>query len=101
MRDVIVWGGAIGGFALSLFILERFFPLRRAKRPLSGRLMVNLTFAAIVCPSGVSGWTPTTLRSFPSGIGCTVPWGSMFRKRRSTPAERDTPRTADNLNGEK
>jgi len=34
-------------FALALFALERFFPLRRPKRPLVGRLLVNLTFAAV------------------------------------------------------
>jgi len=47
MRDSLFWGAAVGAFALGLFLLERLFPLRRAKRPLSGRLLVNLTFAAV------------------------------------------------------
>lgn len=37
----------IAAFALSLFGLERLFPLRRAKGSLAGRLLINLTFAAV------------------------------------------------------
>jgi sterol desaturase/sphingolipid hydroxylase (fatty acid hydroxylase superfamily) len=47
MRASLVWGVAIVAFALGFFVLERLFPLRRAARPLAGRLLVNLTFAAV------------------------------------------------------
>jgi sterol desaturase/sphingolipid hydroxylase (fatty acid hydroxylase superfamily) len=47
VKDSLLWGAAVTGFALGLFLLERLIPLRRAKRPLAGRLLVNLTFAAI------------------------------------------------------
>jgi len=47
MQDTLIAGAVIGAFALSLFLLERFFPLRRVKRSLLGRLLVNLTFAAV------------------------------------------------------
>lgn len=47
MRESLLWGAAIGALVLGLFVLERFFPLRRATRPLTGRLLVNLTFAAV------------------------------------------------------
>lgn len=47
MQEALVIGAVFGALALSLFVLERFIPLRRAKRPLSGRLMVNLSFAAV------------------------------------------------------
>jgi sterol desaturase/sphingolipid hydroxylase (fatty acid hydroxylase superfamily) len=47
MKPSLLWGVAVGAFALSLFVLERLFPLRRAGRPLAGRLLVNLTFAAV------------------------------------------------------
>jgi sterol desaturase/sphingolipid hydroxylase (fatty acid hydroxylase superfamily) len=47
MKDSILWGVAIGAFALGLFVLERRFPLRRPRRPLAGRLLVNLTFAVV------------------------------------------------------
>jgi sterol desaturase/sphingolipid hydroxylase (fatty acid hydroxylase superfamily) len=42
MRESLLWGAAIGALVLGLFVLERFFPLRRATRPLTGRLLVNL-----------------------------------------------------------
>ena len=47
MRETLVAGAVIGGVASLLFLLERFIPLRRAKRPLAGRLIVNLTFAIL------------------------------------------------------
>lgn len=47
MRESLIVGVAIGGFALLLFLLERLFPLRRPRRSLAGRLLVNLIFAAI------------------------------------------------------
>jgi sterol desaturase/sphingolipid hydroxylase (fatty acid hydroxylase superfamily) len=47
MRETLIAGAVIGAFALSLFLLERFIPLRRVKRPLLGRLTVNLSFAAV------------------------------------------------------
>jgi sterol desaturase/sphingolipid hydroxylase (fatty acid hydroxylase superfamily) len=47
MRETFFIGAAIGGFAGLLFLLERVFPLRRAKAPLLGRLVVNLTYAAV------------------------------------------------------
>lgn len=47
MRGELSVSAAIGGAALSLFLLERFFPLRQARSPLFGRLLVNLTFAVI------------------------------------------------------
>lgn len=47
MRESLIVGAAIGGFALLLFLLERLFPLRRPRRSLAGRLLVNLTFAAL------------------------------------------------------
>lgn len=47
MKASFVWGVAIVAYVLVLFVLERFFPLRRAARPLAGRLRVNLTFAAV------------------------------------------------------
>jgi hypothetical protein len=47
MRETLVVGAVIGGIAGFLFLLERFLPLRRAWSPLAGRLLVNLTFAAI------------------------------------------------------
>ena len=47
MQETLIVGAAIGALALSLFILERCFALRRAKRPLAGRLIVNLIYAAL------------------------------------------------------
>jgi len=47
MKNPLFWGAAVTVIALGLFLLERLFPLRRAKRPLAGRLLVNLTFAAV------------------------------------------------------
>lgn len=47
MRESLIIGAAIGGFALLLFLLERVQPLRILHRSLAGRLLVNLTFAAI------------------------------------------------------
>lgn len=47
MQETLIVGAAIGAFALSLFILERFFPLRRAGRPLAGRLFVNLVYSVL------------------------------------------------------
>jgi sterol desaturase/sphingolipid hydroxylase (fatty acid hydroxylase superfamily) len=47
MKNPLFWGAAVAVFALGLFLLECLFPLRRAKRPLVGRLLVNLTFAAV------------------------------------------------------
>jgi len=47
MRETLSVGAAIGAFALLLFLLERLFPLRRAKRPLAGRLLVNLSYAVL------------------------------------------------------
>ncbi len=47
MSETLVVGAVIGGIAFLLFMLERFIPLRRARRPLSGRLVVNLAFAIV------------------------------------------------------
>lgn len=47
MRETLVAGAVIGGLASLLFLLERFIPLRRARRPLAGRLIVNLAFALL------------------------------------------------------
>lgn len=47
MKYSLFWGAAVTAFALALFLLERRFPLRRATRPLIGRLWVNLTFAVV------------------------------------------------------
>lgn len=47
MKFSLFWGVAVGAFTLSLFVLEHLFPLRRAERPLTGRLLVNLVFAAV------------------------------------------------------
>jgi hypothetical protein len=47
MQETLVAGAVIGTFALLLFLLERFTPLRSLKRPLLGRLVVNLSFAAV------------------------------------------------------
>lgn len=47
MSDSLLWGAGIVGLALILFVLERRFPLRTAKRQLAERLLVNLTFAAV------------------------------------------------------
>jgi sterol desaturase/sphingolipid hydroxylase (fatty acid hydroxylase superfamily) len=46
MRNSLLWGAGIGALAVGLFVLERLFPLRRAKTRLAGRLRVNLIFAA-------------------------------------------------------
>jgi sterol desaturase/sphingolipid hydroxylase (fatty acid hydroxylase superfamily) len=64
---MLIGGAVIGGIASLLFLLERFIPLRRAKRPLAGRLFVNLVFALLafatvtlaVRPAAVAvlGWT--------------------------------------------
>ncbi|MCM2356737.1 MAG: sterol desaturase family protein [Geobacteraceae bacterium] len=47
MRETLIAGATIGGFAGLLFLLERLLPLRRARRPLAGRLVVNLSYAAL------------------------------------------------------
>ncbi|WP_298266880.1 sterol desaturase family protein [Geobacter sp.] len=47
MRETLVVGAVIGGLASLLFLVERFIPLRRARHPLAGRLIVNLAFALI------------------------------------------------------
>lgn len=47
MREALIVGAVISGFAGLLFLLERLFPLRRAKYPLARRLFVNLVFAAL------------------------------------------------------
>ncbi len=47
MKISILYGSAIGLYALLLFAIERFFPLRTPTRKLLGRLIVNLTFAAV------------------------------------------------------
>lgn len=47
MQETLITGAVIGTLALSLFLLERLFPLRTAKRPLAGRLLINLSFAAV------------------------------------------------------
>jgi sterol desaturase/sphingolipid hydroxylase (fatty acid hydroxylase superfamily) len=47
MGETLAVGAVIGGFAGLLFLLERLLPLRRPCRRLAGRLVVNLTFAAI------------------------------------------------------
>jgi sterol desaturase/sphingolipid hydroxylase (fatty acid hydroxylase superfamily) len=67
MGDELWVGAGLGGFALLLFLLERCFPLRRPKRPLAGRLLVNLGFAGLafvtvllsVRPAALAmlGWT--------------------------------------------
>lgn len=67
MQETLITGAVIGTFALLLFLLERFTPLRRLKRPLLGRLVVNLSFAAVAfatvsftvrpAAEAVLGWT--------------------------------------------
>lgn len=67
MQAALMAGAVIGAFALSLFLLEIFIPLRRVKRPLLGRLIVNLSFAAVAfvtvsltvrpAAEAVLGWT--------------------------------------------
>lgn len=47
MRETLVVGAVIGVIVALLFLLERFIPLRRARRPLFGRLIVNLVFALL------------------------------------------------------
>ena len=47
MRETFIAGAVIGGIASLLFLLERFIPLRRARRPLASRLLVNLAFASL------------------------------------------------------
>ena len=47
MRTSLVSAAIIGTGIISLFLLERAFPLRRAKRALARRLTVNLTFGII------------------------------------------------------
>jgi sterol desaturase/sphingolipid hydroxylase (fatty acid hydroxylase superfamily) len=47
MKNTLFLGVTVIGFALGLFLLERRFPLRRASRPLAGRLFVNLVYAAL------------------------------------------------------
>jgi sterol desaturase/sphingolipid hydroxylase (fatty acid hydroxylase superfamily) len=47
LKVSILYGSAIGFYALLLFAVERFYPLRAPTRQLLGRLTVNLTFAAI------------------------------------------------------
>lgn len=37
---------AVGSVALLLFLLERFFPLRKSARPLVARLIVNIALSA-------------------------------------------------------
>ena len=56
MRETLVAGVVIGGIAGLLFLLERLLPLRRPRRPLARRLLVNLTFAAIAfAAAGLAG----------------------------------------------
>jgi sterol desaturase/sphingolipid hydroxylase (fatty acid hydroxylase superfamily) len=45
---------AIGGFALLLFLLERFFPLRRSTRSLLARLIVNIVISALTFVAAVA-----------------------------------------------
>jgi sterol desaturase/sphingolipid hydroxylase (fatty acid hydroxylase superfamily) len=47
MRESLVVGAVIAGIVFLLFLLERIIPLRRARRPLAGRLIVKLVFALI------------------------------------------------------
>jgi sterol desaturase/sphingolipid hydroxylase (fatty acid hydroxylase superfamily) len=47
MQETLITGAVLGSLALLLFLSERFIPLRRVKRPLLGRLTVNLSFAAV------------------------------------------------------
>lgn len=47
MQEALIIGAVFGALALSLFLMERLIPLRRVKRPLLGRLTVNLSFAAV------------------------------------------------------
>ena len=47
MRETFIAGAVIGGIASLLFMLERFIPLRRTRRPLAGRLLVNLAFGGL------------------------------------------------------
>ena len=67
MQETLMVGAVIGAFTLSLFLLEIFIPLRRVKRPLLGRLIVNLSFATVAfvtvsltvrpAAEAVLGWT--------------------------------------------
>jgi sterol desaturase/sphingolipid hydroxylase (fatty acid hydroxylase superfamily) len=47
MQETLITGAVLGSLALLLFLSERYIPLRRVKRPLLGRLTVNLSFAAV------------------------------------------------------
>ncbi|MEW6489091.1 MAG: sterol desaturase family protein [Thermodesulfobacteriota bacterium] len=47
MTGFFFTAAAVTGLLLGLFLLERAFPLRRATRPLGGRLLVNLAYAAL------------------------------------------------------
>ena len=47
MRELLIVTTAIGIFIFLLFVLEHIFPLRKASRPLPGRLVVNLTYALL------------------------------------------------------
>lgn len=62
MRESLAVGASIAGFALLLFLLEHRFPLRRPRRSLAGRLLVNLTFATVAltvrpAAEAMLGWT--------------------------------------------
>ncbi|HAD05463.1 MAG: sterol desaturase [Desulfuromonadales bacterium GWC2_61_20] len=47
MRETLFAGAVIGGYFVILFLSERLLPLRRPRRSLVGRLLVNLIFAAV------------------------------------------------------
>lgn len=84
MKNLLFLSATIAVLALGLFLLERIFPLRRAKRPLGGRLLVNLTFAALAfatvfftvrpAAEAMIGWTEQNsfgllrLPAFPAAI---------------------------------
>lgn len=47
MWTSLISAAVIGACIIALFLMERAFPLRRTKRALAGRLVVNLTFGII------------------------------------------------------
>lgn len=56
--------GVVVGVGLSLFVLERLFPLRRETRSLLGRLLVNLAVSAVAFGTALALVRPAAERAF-------------------------------------
>jgi sterol desaturase/sphingolipid hydroxylase (fatty acid hydroxylase superfamily) len=56
--------GVVAGVGLSLFVLERLFPLRRETRSLIGRLLVNLAVSAVAFGTALAFVRPAAERAF-------------------------------------